>query len=81
MSKFELGRPSECEKRQKFYATKLGSHLLHTLGIRGGYQCVTQLSLSLAVVLYLLFAATFRPDAMPCVLKILKLARNYPGHS
>ena len=37
--------------------TKLGSHLLRTVSIHSGYQCVTQLSLSRVVVFFLLFAA------------------------
>ena len=57
-------------------STTLGLRLLRILGIHGGYQCVAQLSLSRAVVFFFLFAATFSRDAIPCVLKVLKLARN-----
>ena len=46
-------------------------HVSRTLGIHGGYQCVSQLSLSQAVVLFLLFAAVFSRDAVPHVLKRL----------
>ena len=67
VSKFELGRPSECgengwehffvtnenmnmkkhdENSSPLKASKLGSYLVRTLGIHGGYQCVAQLSLS-----------------------------------
>ena len=42
-----------------------------------GYECVAKLLISQAVVFFLLFAATFSHGAMPCVLKMLKLARNY----
>ena len=51
------------------------------LGIYGGYQCVAQLSVSQAVVFFLLLATTFSCDATPCVLKMLKWAQNYLGHS
>ena len=53
---------------------------MHTLGIHGGYQYVAQLLLSRVVVFFLLFAAVFIPYAALCVLKMLKLARNYQGH-
>ena len=42
---------------------------------------IVQLSLSQIVVFFLLFVTTFSHGTMPCVLKILKLAWNYPGNS
>ena len=70
------------EKDNKNFRIKqLGLRLLRTLGIHGGCKCIDQLSLSLGVVFFLLFAATFRRDAVPCVLKMLQLAQIYPGHS
>ena len=44
--------------------------------MHGGYQCVAQLSLSQDVVFFLLFAAAFSNDVVPCVLKMLKLAQT-----
>ena len=96
VSKFELGRPNEhgehffeCflwqtrtwiwKKTQwKGHYTWFTSpaHSRHTWWV-----CVAQLSLSRAVVFFLPFAAAFSRDAAPCVIKMLKLARNYSGHS
>ena len=74
MTNKNMNMKKDDKNSRSLKASILGSCLVRTLGIHGGYECVAQLSLSRAIVFFLLLAAAFSHVAVPCVLKMLKLA-------